>query len=211
MQKSKDIGMQNLWNVLCYILACVVLGTTIGVHVAAASETPMQLVQRLVQAIIRIKPTNTTLSATDQAANTATAKEANAILDIPAVAQRTLGKHWQARTPAEQQAFIALLEQLFTKVAYPKSAEFFHGLEINFAKETVTGQRATVKTTVKHPKEGLISVDYRLVQNGGGWHVQDILLDDVSLAANLQSQFNKIIAENSYAELLRRMRDKLNE
>jgi len=27
----------------------------------------------------------------------------------------------------------------------------------------------------------------------------------------LQSQFNKIITENSYAELLRRMRDKLNE
>ena len=204
--------MQNLWNVLCYILACVLLGTIIGVHVAAESEAPMQLVQRLVQAIARMKSTNNgTLSPPDQAANATAAKEANAILDIPAVAQRTLGKHWQARTSAEQQAFIALLEQLFSKVAYPKSAEFFHGLEINFAKETVTGQRATVKTTVKHPKEGLVSVDYRLAQNGSGWHVQDILLDDVSLAANLQSQFNKIITENSYAELLRRIRDKLNE
>jgi phospholipid transport system substrate-binding protein len=68
-----------------------------------------------------------------------------------------------------------------------------------------------VKTTVKHPKEGLVSVDYRLSQDGGVWRVQDILLDDVSLAANLQSQFNKIITENSYAELLRRMREKLNE
>ena len=204
--------MQNRWSVLCSILACVLLGSTVGVYVAAESESPMQLVQRLVQAIISIKPSkNASLSATDQAANTATAKEANAILDIPAVAQHTLGKHWQARTPAEQREFIALLEQLFTKVAYPKSAEFFHGLEINFAKETITGQRATVKTTVRHPKEGLVSVDYRLAQEGGVWRVQDILLDDVSLAANLQSQFNKIITENSYAELLRRMRDKLNE
>jgi phospholipid transport system substrate-binding protein len=182
------------------------------VYVAAEPETPMQLVQRLVQAISRMKPTNnSTLSAAEQATNAAAAKEANAILDVPAVGQRTLGKHWQARTPAEQQAFIALLEQLFTKVAYPKSAEFFHGLEINFAKENITGQRATVKTTVRHPKEGLISVDYRLVQDSSAWRVQDILLDDVSLAANLQSQFNKIITENSYAELLRRMRDKLNE
>ena len=204
--------MQNRWSVLCSLLACVLLGSTVGVYVAAESESPMQLVQRLVKAIISIKPSkNGSLSATDQAANTATAKEANAILDIPAVAQHTLGKHWQARTPAEQREFIALLEQLFTKVAYPKSAEFFHGLEINFAKETITGQRATVKTTVRHPKEGLVSVDYRLAQEGGVWRVQDILLDDVSLAANLQSQFNKIITENSYAELLRRMRDKLNE
>jgi len=171
----------------------------------------MQLVQRLVQAIIRTTPTHSALSATEQAANAAWAKEANTILDIPAVAQRTLGKHWQARTPAEQQAFIVLLEQLFTKVAYPKSAEFFHGLEITFAQENITGQRATVKTTVKHPKEGLVAVDYRLVQASSVWRVQDILLDDVSLAAHLQSQFNKIITENSYAELLRRMHDKLNE
>ena len=204
--------MQNRWSVLCSLLACVLLGSTVGVYIAAESESPMQLVQRLVKAIISIKPSkNSSLSATDQAVNTATAKEANAILDIPAVAQRTLGKHWQARTPAEQKEFIALLEQLFTKVAYPKSAEFFHGLEINFATETITGPRATVKTTVRHPKEGLVSVDYRLAQEGGVWRVQDILLDDVSLAGNLQSQFNKIITENSYADLLRRMRDKLNE
>ena len=45
--------MENRRSVLCYILACVLLGNTIGVHVAAESETPMQLVQRLVQAIIR--------------------------------------------------------------------------------------------------------------------------------------------------------------
>ena len=103
--------MGNRWSVLCYMLACVLLGSTISVRVAAESETPMQLVQRLVQAIIRIKPSNNSiLSAADQAANAATAKEANAILDIPAVAQRTLGKHWQARTPAEQQEFVALLE-----------------------------------------------------------------------------------------------------
>jgi phospholipid transport system substrate-binding protein len=204
--------MRNRWNVLCYILVCVLLRSTVGVYVAAEPEPPMQLVQRLVQAISRMKPTNnSTLSAAEQATNAAAAKEANTILDIPAVGQRTLGKHWQARPPAEQQEFVALLEQLFTKVAYPKSAEFFHGLEINFAKENITGQRATVKTTVKHPKEGLVSVDYRLSQEGGVWRVQDILLDDVSLAANLQSQFNKIITENSYAELLRRMRDKLNE
>jgi phospholipid transport system substrate-binding protein len=211
-KNHRDVGMRNHWSVPCYILAGVLLGSLMGVQVVAESESPMQLVQRLVKAIVRMKPSqNGTLSAAEQAANAAAAKEANAILDIPAVAQRTLGKHWQARTPAERQEFITLLEQLFTKVAYPKSAEFFHGLEVNFAKETINGQRATVKTTVRHPKEGLVSVDYRLVQEGGTWRVQDILLDDVSLAANLQSQFNKIITENSYAELLRRMRDKLNE
>ena len=204
--------MGSQWRVLCCVVTLVLLWSTRGAYAVAEPEGPTQLVQRLMNAINSIKPTdNGGLSATDQTTNVAAAKEANAILDIPAVGQRTLGKHWQARTPTEQQEFLALLEQLFTKVAYPKSAEFFHGLEMSIAKENITGQRATVKTTVKHPKEGLVSVDYRLVQENGTWRVQDILLDDVSLAANLQSQFNKIITEHSYAELLRRMRDKLHE
>lgn len=204
--------MRNRWKVLYCVLIGILIVSTSGAHAVAEPASPSQLVQRLVQAINSMKPTNKGgLAAAERAPNAAAAKEANTILDIPAVGQRTLGKHWQARTPAEQQEFIALLEQLFTKVAYPKSAEFFSGLEINVAKENITGQRATVQTTVKHPKEGLVSVDYRLVQDHGEWRVQDILLDDVSLAANLQSQFNKIITENSYAELLRRMRDKLNE
>jgi len=204
--------MMSQWRVLCRVLPLVLLWSTSGAHAATEPEGPTQLVQRLMKAISSIKPThNGGLAATNQATHSAAAQEANTILDIPAVGQRTLGKHWQARTPTEQQEFIVLLEHLFTKVAYPKSAEFFHGLEMTVAKETIAGPRATVKTTVKHPKEGLVSVDYRLVQDKGAWRVQDILLDDVSLAANLQSQFNKIITEQSYAELLRRMRNKLQE
>ena len=204
--------MGKRWSVFCYVCTLVLLWSPSGAHAATEPEGPTRLIQRLMQTINSIKPMNNGgLSATDQATNSAAAQEANAILDVPAVGQRTLGKHWQARTPTEQQEFIALLEQLFTKVAYPKSAEFFHGLEITIAKENIAGPRATVKTTVRHPKEGLVSVDYRLVQANGMWRVQDILLDDVSLAANLQSQFNKIITEHSYAELLRRMRDKLKE
>jgi phospholipid transport system substrate-binding protein len=68
-----------------------------------------------------------------------------------------------------------------------------------------------VKTTVTHPKEGLVSIDYRLAQSNGNWRVRDIILDDVSLATNLRSQFHKIITEHSYDELLRLMREKLAE
>jgi phospholipid transport system substrate-binding protein len=151
------------------------------------------------------------LSAADRANNEAAAKTANALLDIPGVSQWAMGKHWEARSPAEQQEFIDLLAQLFAKIAYVKSAKFFGDLNITVTSEKISGQRAVVKTTVRHPKEGLVSIDYQLVQNSGTWRVRDILLDDVSLATNLRTQFNKIITENSYAELLRRMREKLVE
>jgi phospholipid transport system substrate-binding protein len=190
----------------------MVLGNLLGSGMAADTESPQQLVQRLIQAISSMKPPqNGQVMEADRAKNAAAAQAANTILDVSEVSKWTLGKHWEKLSPAEQQEFVALLEQLFAKVAYPKSAEFFGELNITMAGERITGQGAVVRTTVRHPKEGLVAIDYRLIQSNGGWRVRDIILDDVSLATNLRTQFNKIITEHSYAELLRRMREKLTE
>ena len=97
------------------------------------------------------------------------------------------------------------------QVAYPKSAEFFRDLDISVIDARATGKRAVVRTTVSDPKEGLISVDYRLRQQDSSWRVRDIVLDDVSLTLNLRSQCNLIITKHSYGELLLRMRKKLTE
>src|SRR5262245_19618461 len=98
------------WNIcVCGLLWCLAEGS-----IAAEPESPTQLVQHLIKAISSIKEgSNGNLSAADQANNATAAKTANTLLDIPAVSQWTLGKHWEARSPAEQREFIVLLEQLF--------------------------------------------------------------------------------------------------
>jgi phospholipid transport system substrate-binding protein len=193
-------------------LLLMVFGNLLGSGMAADTESPQQLVQRLIKAISSMKPAQDgQMTEADRAKNAAAAQAANAILDVPEVSKWALGKHWEKLSPAEQQGFVALLEQLFAKVAYPKSAEFFGELNITMAGERITGQGAVVRTTVRHAKEGLVAIDYRLIQSNGSWRVRDIILDDVSLATNLRTQFNKIITEHSYAELLRRMREKLTE
>jgi phospholipid transport system substrate-binding protein len=190
------------------IIGCWMAGGT----PSEAADSPIHLVRELVQTISSFKPTtNGTLSEADRAHNTAAAQQANAMLDITNVSQQVLGRHWKTRTPAEQKSFTDLLTELLVRVAYPKSATFFSEFEINITKEQVNGQRAVVKTTVSDPKEGLISVDYKLQKQNDTWQIQDIVLDDVSLARNLRAQCQKIIEEHSYDELLRRMREKLEE
>ncbi len=77
---------------------------------------------------------------------------------------------------------------------------------------SVNGDKATVNTTVRHPKEGLVSIDYKLERDASsGWVIHDILLDEVSLATDLRSQIQKVLREESYARLLERMREKLKE
>ena len=53
-----------------------------------------------------------------------------------------------------------------------------------------------------------VPMDYRLFLKGGRWHAYDIIVDGVSLVKNYRSQFNSIIREDSYQELLRKLRDR---
>lgn len=190
----------------------VLIGSTASMNRAAEPASPTQAVRTLVQTIGSIKSSkNGNLSPADTAHNADVAQRVNGMLDIPEVSQRILGRYWKDLTPKDKQAFTDLLSELFVNVAYPKSAKFFADLQIDVTAEQIEGDKAEVKTTVSDPKEGLIAVDYRLQQDDGGWHVQDIILDDVSLVRNLRSQCQQVIAEHSFDELLRRMRDKLHE
>ncbi|MBI4382521.1 MAG: ABC transporter substrate-binding protein, partial [Nitrospinae bacterium] len=45
----------------------------------------------------------------------------------------------------------------------------------------------------------------------GKWRVYDVVLDGVSMRNNLKSQFYKVIEQNNFAELVRRMKDKLDK
>jgi phospholipid transport system substrate-binding protein len=137
------------------------------------------------------------------------AAEALEMVDLAGVSQRTLGKHWAKRSPAEQSEFITLFSQLLLHVAFPQSAGFLHDLVIPVIDEHIDGQQASVTTLIQHPEEGDITISYRLVELNGNWRIYDIEMEGVSLVRNLRTQFNKIITHFSYSELLRRMNEKL--
>ena len=68
-----------------------------------------------------------------------------------------------------------------------------------------------MSTLVVHPEEGEVEVAYCLELQEGRWLIEDILLDGVSLRLDLRSQAQKILREESYEELKRRLREKLDE
>jgi phospholipid transport system substrate-binding protein len=44
-----------------------------------------------------------------------------------------------------------------------------------------------------------------------GWRVWDVITDEVSLVKNYRTQFNKIITEQSYDALIKKMKSKLKD
>jgi phospholipid transport system substrate-binding protein len=135
---------------------------------------------------------------------------ANEIFDFTEISQRSLGRHWQARTPADREEFVVLFGDLLERT-YISKIESYAGERIVYAGEMVDGDQATVRTRLVTKQEVEIPVDYRMFQRDSRWRVFDVSIEGVSLVGNYRSQFNTIIARASYRELVTRLKTKQDE
>ncbi len=122
-------------------------------------------------------------------------------------AKRALGRHWQARTPAEQKEFVTLFSDLLER-SYLTKIELYGGEKIQYVGEVADGDQATVRTKIVTKGESEIPVDYRMLKRGDKWLVYDVVIEGVSLISNYRTQFNKIIQTSSYEELVKKIKTK---
>lgn len=132
-------------------------------------------------------------------------KVAEQIFDYPDTARRALGPHWKARTPEEQQEFVALFADLLDR-AYWSKIDQYQGEDVRYTGESLDGNQATVKTMLVTPRGTSIPVDYRMHPVNGRWLVYDVVIEGVSLVANYRTQFNKVIQSESYPALVQKLR-----
>jgi phospholipid transport system substrate-binding protein len=135
---------------------------------------------------------------------------AGEIFDFPEMSKRTLGRHWDERTPAERQEFARLFTELIEQSYFSKLDE--HGSEKTvFRSETVDGSSALVKTTLMLARGAQMPLAYAMHETGDRWRVYDLSIDGISLVSNYRAQFNRIIRTSSYADLVTRLKTRQAE
>ncbi|HEX9787741.1 MAG TPA: ABC transporter substrate-binding protein [Candidatus Binatia bacterium] len=127
--------------------------------------------------------------------------------DFAEMAKRSLGAQWQRRSADEQRQFVKLFTELMEN-AYMSNLEGYDGEKVVIAGEKQDKEFAEVETRVVTKKGENIAVNYRLHQTGGAWKIYDVVIENISLVNNYRSQFNRVIAQSSFDELLRKMKDK---
>jgi phospholipid transport system substrate-binding protein len=137
-------------------------------------------------------------------------KIANDIFDFGETARRSLGRHWQPRTPAERDEFVQLFSDLLER-SYISKVELYGGEKIQYQGDTIEGDQAKVQTKLLTKGGSEIPIEYRMHSKGGRWLVYDVIIEGVSLIANYRTQFNKIIQTSSYQELVKKMKAKQEE
>jgi len=121
--------------------------------------------------------------------------------------KRALARHWAARTPEQRKRFTELFADLLEN-SYVSKIESYGGEKILYLPEQADADTVTVRSKIVTQRGTEIPLDYRLQKKGDRWDAYDVAIEGVSLVANYRSQFNKIITQSSYEELVKKMEQK---
>jgi phospholipid transport system substrate-binding protein len=135
-------------------------------------------------------------------------------IDFLTLSRLTMGHFWRDLSDAQHADFLAAFKEHV-------AGTYEHIIVGEYVDEDapVTGDRAesrgdfTVQTRIvgKNPDGGtkeIAKVDYRMRQTDGRWKIIDVTIDGVSLAANFRAQFQEIMTNGGFDQLLKQLREK---
>ena len=110
--------------------------------------------------------------------------------DFERITQGALGQYWREADTAQQRELVNGFKQVLVRT-YARSLLKYDGEEIRYlpVKPGSKSGRVTVSTEVREPGAAPIPVDYRLYNNGSGWKVYDVVINNASLVGNYRSSF----------------------
>jgi phospholipid transport system substrate-binding protein len=146
---------------------------------------------------------------TDQR-RTAIVIAAREIFDFGEMAKRSLGQHWEQRTPAEREEFVRLFTELIQR-SYISKVDQRGAEQMIMQSEKVEGDYAIVRTALPLGPGRQMPIDYRMHNTDDRWQVYDLSIDGISLVANYRAQFNKVIRTSSYEALVARFKSRQTE
>ena len=188
------------------MIGAAVSALVLALAMPAAAATPTETLKAYSDHVVKILD-DPALKDRKGDRRAAVRKVAEDIFDLGETAKRALGQHWQARTPAEREEFTQLFADLLEST-YIARIDEYGGERVKYVAEKIDGDTAIVQTRVVTRKGQEVPVDARMLKRGDRWFIYDVTLEGVSLVNNYRNQFDRIIRTASYAELVKRLRER---
>ena len=189
--------------------AALALVLVVALAAPALAGAPTDQLKQRVDEVIRVLSDPSLKDKTDER-RAAVRKISEGVFDYQDTARRSLGQHWNERTPEEQREFVKMFGDLLER-AYFSKIDRYQGEKVRYGAETIDGDEAQVKTTITTNTGSDVPVDYRMHRVDDRWLVYDVTIEGVSMVSNYRSQFNKIVRTESYQALVQRLRAKETE
>ena len=132
------------------------------------------------------------------------------VMEFEQLSQNVLRKHWAGLSPADRATFVELFRALVFHSYLKEIRSANENYTIEYEDEEAKGRKAAAVTAIAKTAKVEIELVFHLALRAkGAWAAEDIVIDEVSLTENYREQFNKIIADDGFPTLLKKMRDKL--
>jgi phospholipid transport system substrate-binding protein len=188
----------------CQALRAIPLLLVLTYSSAAAAQTAKEQLQDSIDSIVAVL--RTIRGAQDIEANKPRFREIlQTRFDFAAMAEKSLGDRWQELDSKDE--FISVFTE-FIEASYMGTLGSYQGEKVVYDTDRVDGQLAEVGTRVVGGRGKPIEVLYKLHLKNREWMVYDVVIDDVSVILNYQSQFRRVLQKSSLAELIRMLREK---
>ena len=203
----------------CWTLVIVLMSLWLMSHgKAAEAGEPQELIRRTLTDMLAVL-SDDTLKAPEQRQERLKriAQVVSPSFDFKEMARRSLGQNWHRLTPAQQEEFVQLfspmlLQSLVKRIAYraTTSAEGYGSVPnaIQYQRETIDPDGdASVQTAMTYAQEQTTEdVEYLLLRRDGTWKVYDVVVEGASMVTNYRTQFAQILRQESYADLIKRLK-----
>lgn len=185
----------------------ILVGSVVFAAAPQGSESPTEAVRETVSRVLSILEDP---ALKDPAKLTSRRRMLEEVIatrfDYAEMSKRALAAYWPPLTEAQRTEFVELFKR-FLSDRYAEKIEGYSGEQVVYLSERIEEAYAEVRTELRSDKT-TIPMDYRLFSKDGRWHAYDIVVDGVSLVKNYRSQFQKIIRESSYKELVKKLRER---
>lgn len=133
---------------------------------------------------------------------------------VPTIAQWVLGRYWRVATPAEQQEYLSLFEDLIV-VTYVDRFTRYSGERLRVTRSVGMGETGDVNvfSDISNPGGSPIDIGWRVRTRDGSMKVVDVSVEGVSMGQTQRSEFASIIQNNGgqVSGLLAEMRRRLQQ
>ena len=131
--------------------------------------------------------------------------------DFTEMSKSALGYHWRTLNGNQRSQFTQLFTA-FIEDAYLSKIQDYSGQQVQFQGQSPLGQGySQINTVIVQPGKSPIAVNYLLLQKAGSWKIYDVTVDAISIIANYRNQFNRVINEKGFDQLMADLQAKQQE
>jgi len=116
--------------------------------------------------------------------------------DLQAIGRFVLGRYWNTATPAQQQEYLKLFENMIVD-AYAQRFRQYSGETFKVINSRQENERDHIVTTqIVRPNGPPVNVDWRVRDKGGNqFNIVDVIVEGVSMSVTQRSEFASVVQQ----------------